>query len=235
MANDKIQMLDTLLPLKFCLNLDRRMDRKLQAWAQFRREGLEVERLAAPDAVEMGIEERRGFRGVGPRACAAAHRLAWREARRRGAPAVLIFEDDVVLAEDFREKLERWLRIVPNDWAMLYLGCVFIDPPEEIAPGLLRVTGRTWDMHACAVKTRRLPDLHRAVRPLGFRRAGDTRDEALDTVVPHLHPSFPVYAPWPPLAWQVWGISNNEVGFRSNYGPDGRQNIWRDAIAHLPP
>lgn len=139
-----------------------------------------------------------------------------------------------MLAEGFREKLERWLAAVPEEWALLYLGGVFIDPPELVAPGLLRVHGRTWDMHAYAVKTRWLPELHRAVRPLGFRKTGDTRDEALDTVVPTLHARLPVYAPWPPLAWQARGISNNEVGFRSNYGPQGRQVLYEEAVAHLP-
>ena len=230
--------LETFFPARFCLNLDRRMDRKLRAWGLFRRAGLAVERLSAPDAVEMGLWERRGFRGLGPRACAAAHRLAWREARRRGVEAVLIFEDVVVLAEGFHEKLVCWLQTVPENWGMLYLGCVFLDPPEEIAPGLLRVTGPTWDMHAYAVKTCWLPELHRVVRPLSFRERGAETPlprpaGALDTAVPRCHHIFPVYAPWPPLAWQAPGLSNNEVSLRGNYDTDGRQRYYPAAIGHL--
>lgn len=63
-----------------CLNLDRRPDRKLQAWRQFRREGLGVKRIAAMDAV--GIQDARGWRNVGARACALSQRVAWRWARR---------------------------------------------------------------------------------------------------------------------------------------------------------
>jgi len=168
----KAMTIEAAFPLIVCLNLDRRPDRRLRAWEQFRREGLTVERLSAPDAAEMGIAQPRGYSKAGPRACAVAHRLAWREARRRGVSAVLVFEDDVVLAESFRHKLEAWLAVVPHDWRLLYLGGVFRDPPELIAPTLLRVSGRTWDMHAYAVHTEALSALTGAVAPLSQRRQG---------------------------------------------------------------
>lgn len=239
-------MIEKFFPARFCLNLDRRPDRKLRAWEQFRREGMTVERLAAPDAAEMGITEPRGYEKIGPRACAAAHRLAWREARRRGAEAVLVFEDDVILAQGFRERLEAWLEAVPHDWTMLYLGGVFRDPPEMIARGLLRVRGHTWDMHAYAVKAESFSALHHVVAPLSFRRRKTRREmefpssirekapEALDTVIPFLHATMPVYAPWPPLAWQPQGLSNIEIAKRGNYRPDGQQALMRHAVAHLP-
>lgn len=234
--------IEEFFPARFCLNLDRRPDRKLRAWEQFRREGLAVERLPAPDAAEMGITETRGYEKIGPRACAAAHRLAWREARKQRAGAVLVFEDDVVLAQEFREKLEAWLRVVPGDWAMLYLGGVFRDPPELIAPGLLRVRGHTWDMHAYAVRAEVFSMLHRVVAPLSFRRergrpapsAQQKPHEALDTIIPHLHGTMPVYAPWPPLAWQPQGLSNTEIAKRGNYRKDGQQALMRYAVEHLP-
>ena len=45
---------------KVCLNLARRPDRRIQAWEQFRREGLSVDRLVAPDA--MNVRDCRGWR-----------------------------------------------------------------------------------------------------------------------------------------------------------------------------
>ena len=261
-TRERTGSIEEFFPVRFCLNLDRRPDRRLRAWEQFRREGLEVDRLRAPDAAEMGVTEARGFEKVGPRACAVAHRLAWREARRRLMTlqaqertfthgAVLVFEDDVVLPPGFREKLQAWLALVPDDWQLIYLGGVFRDPPELMAPGLLRVSGRTWDMHAYAVRMESLSVLHRVVAPLSWRPPGrDTstiasHDEAaerslllapqaLDTVIPLLHASLPTYAPWPPLAWQPMGLSNNEVALRGNYRPDGQQAICREAVAHLP-
>jgi len=232
------RMLDDI-PLKLCLNLDRRPDRRLWAWEQFRREKLDVQRVAAPDAAGLCIREKRHFEDVGPRACAIAHRLAWREARRAAAAAVLVFEDDVVLSQDFSRRFESWMEAVPKDWQLLYLGCVFLDPPSVVRPGLLRVTGRTWDMHAYAVRSDVLPRLQRVVAPLSWRGHLPLELEkqgplALDTVIPPLHHELRVYAPWPPLAWQHAGLSNNSGCSRGNYRDDGTQLFNRAALVHLP-
>ena len=56
----------------YCLNLARRPDRRIQAWQQFRREGLEVTRIVAPDALP--VEEARGWRNKGARTGAVAKR-----------------------------------------------------------------------------------------------------------------------------------------------------------------
>ena len=166
--------IEEAFPLIVCLNLDRRPDRRLRAWEQFTREGLNVERLSAPDAAEMSCVTSRRYEKTGPRACAVGHRMAWREARRRGASAALVFEDDVILAEGFYRKLDLWLTSVPQDSRLLYLGGVFRDPPTMIAPGLLRVTGRTWDMHAYAVHANAIPGLNRAVAPLSWPQTRGT-------------------------------------------------------------
>jgi len=105
----------------YCLNLARRPDRRIQAWQQFRREGMDVQRITAPDALP--VTEARGWRNKGARACAAAHRLAWRAARKAGAEGVIVFEDDVVLCRGFRERLAAL--VLPEDWEVLYFGCVF--------------------------------------------------------------------------------------------------------------
>ncbi len=236
-----MKRLEDHFPLRVCLNLERRPDRRLRAWAQFRREGLSVERLEAPDAAQMEGLRPKQFRGVGPRACALAHRLAWREARRAGVDAVLVLEDDVVLAPSFRQLAERWLATVPADWEVIYFGGVFRDAPTVVRPGLLRVTGRTWDLHAYAVRTRAIPMLDRAVRRLcgstplrpAERSGPHGGGEAIDTMLAGQHHVLSVYACWPPLAWQEYGHSNNEESLRGNYGPDGRQAIFPDAVGHL--
>jgi hypothetical protein len=85
----------------FCLNLTRRPDRRILAWTQFRRSGLHVERVDAPDAVT--ITEERGWRNKGNRGCALGHRMAWRMGRKLGLAGVTVFEDDVVLRPGFAE------------------------------------------------------------------------------------------------------------------------------------
>ncbi len=267
-----------------CLNLARRPDRRIQAWQQFRREKLDVARIVAPDA--MHVTEARGWRNKGARACAAAHRLAWREARRAGAEAVMVFEDDVVLCRGFRERLENLE--LPEDWAVVYFGCVFRTPPEIVTQGLrpavpqsvpaagvgggeeqaggtaerqpgraalprlLRVTGPTWDMHGYMIRRRVWEEMGRDLAKCswrqrggesgGNREAGQTgnpagrkkEDTACDVILAEQHGRFPAYAVWPPMAWQVTGLSNNENSVRGNYRADGTQAIHRECIRHLP-
>lgn len=194
----------------FCLNLARRPDRRLHAWQQFRREGLKVEKVVAPDA--MPVTESRGWRNKGARACAAAHRLAWRAARRAGAEGVIVFEDDVVLGSGFGKRLEAL--VLPEDWAVLYFGCVFRTPPEVFEPGLLRVRGPTWDMHGYMIRASLSREISRELAGVSLRRRkeGARKNTACDVILGEYHEKYPAYAVWPPMAWQVSGLSNNESG-----------------------
>jgi FkbM family methyltransferase len=186
--------------------------------------------------------------------------MVWREARRAGAEAVMVFEDDVVLCRGFRERWEAL--ILPDDWQILYFGCVFREAPEEVSPGLLRVRGRTWDMHGYVIRrelwgevSRELGGLSSAAardaggpRPLadgwwdlpprerGRLRARHSpqKEVACDVVLADYHRRVGAYAVWPPMAWQVEGLSNNEGCVRGNYRGNGEQRIYRQAIAHLP-
>ena len=248
--------LETEIDSTYCLNLQHRQDRKLRAWGQFRRESLEVERISAVDA--SSVQAASGYRNVGARACGVSHQLAWRAARHGGAEAVIVFEDDVVLCHGFRERLEALE--LPEDWQVVYFGCVFRSRPEFVRPGLLKVTGPTWDMHGYLVRRglweevgRELVAVSARTRVEGRkhsepRHAGDNgwwqlipaqrgkrrTDTACDVVLADYHSQVAAYAVWPPMAWQVQGLSNNENCVRGNYRPDGTQSIYRECIAHLP-
>ena len=70
--------------------------------------------------------------------CSLSHISVWTPRRSQ---AVAIFEDDVILAHEFSEKLAEFMRRVPEPWDILYLG--YIDTgglqPTDI-PGVKRVT-----------------------------------------------------------------------------------------------
>ena len=53
-------------------------------------------------------------------------------------------------------------------------------------------------------------------------------------MVPHYFGRYAAYTVWPPMAWQVEGLSNNESCIRGNYRTDGTQAFWRHNIRHLP-
>jgi hypothetical protein len=72
--------------------------------------------------------EVRGYESAGRYALALTQRLILREAGRRGAPAVLLLEDDVVFHPNFRELVGAVE--LPEDWAIFYLGCAHAERPD---------------------------------------------------------------------------------------------------------
>lgn len=145
----------------------------------------------------------------------------------------MVFEDDVVLCAGFRERLEALE--LPDDWAMCYFGCVFQGPPEVVSPGLLRVRSGTWDMHGYLIRKEFAQRMGPRLREVDRRRGVCGAElTAIDVVLGGEFGNVPIYAVWPPMAWQVEGLSNNEHAYRGNYFPDGTQRIHRRAIRDLP-
>lgn len=218
------------LPL-FCLNLERRPDRRLRASSQFRKAGLNVTMIMAPDAIL--TTRAKGWKSIGLRACTLAHRLGWRAAWRTGSEAAVIFEDDVILGMDFKRRLAAVQ--LPDDWQVFYFGCVFHHPPADLGSGVVKIHGSTWDAHGYVIRksfARFLDKEYARVSCATFQRPVD-RELANDTIMADHHDRFPAYAAWPPMAWQVEGLSNNENCVRGNYLPDGRQRYLCEAIQHL--
>lgn len=53
--------------------------------------------------------------------CTMSHIKALQYAQSKSWPYVIILEDDVVLAEDFKERIRFLLKILPNGWEHVYL------------------------------------------------------------------------------------------------------------------
>lgn|GEM_PF-3417150 len=220
------------LGFAFCLNLKRRVDRRLKCRDQFKRFGIEVSFIEALDS--LGVVSERSWRNKGSRCCSIGHQLAWRQAWRH-SEFTLIFEDDVILCDDFKDRLKNL--ILPADWAICYLGCVFREPPILVRPGLLRV-GQSFDMHAYLIRKPFARMLGRALRKPSQRSLDGPippeKRTAIDVILSDQHETHAAYAVWPPMAWQAEGLSNIEHSYRGNYHPDGRQRIYEGAIARLP-
>jgi glycosyl transferase family 25 len=99
----------------YCINLDRRPDRREHMWAQFDRLGITVERVPAVDGRLPEVAARteglgpgvNGLRlGAGAYACFQSHRQCWQRLIESGAPHAMVLEDDLLLAGDFADYLE---------------------------------------------------------------------------------------------------------------------------------
>lgn len=242
-------------PLRFWINLGRREDRRVETEARLDEIGITAERFAAVDAKWMrkkphvekqkpdgksaakpddaeaaASKEVRGYESAGRYALALTQRLAIREAARRKAPAVLIFEDDVVFHPNFRTLIESVE--LPEDWGICYLGCTHNEPPVWAGSRMVRV-GWAVDTHAIAVNARYyrkvMEILDRHGKPdLGIAKASDQ-------FIALLHKQVPTYACYPNLAWQDDSGSDLLGHKYSNYQADGLQRNWTDSVSHLLP
>ena len=114
---------DSSIPPIFVMNLKRSQDRWEQAQRQMAGEGLIVERLDAIDGRALSNEELRNqstrmamyLQPRGVIGCYLSHRKFWQMVVDEGHESAIIFEDDVKLVPDFKEKLKAHLALFGNE------------------------------------------------------------------------------------------------------------------------
>jgi glycosyl transferase, family 25 len=132
----------SVLPKMYVLNLDRSPDRWSKMSRQMRHAGLDVERLAAVDGRKLSKEELykesnllamylqpRGVIG-----CYLSHKKFWQKVVDEKLDKAIIFEDDVQLVPDFKEKLinnlERFSKEADTNFDVIMLGAIGRVHPE---------------------------------------------------------------------------------------------------------
>ena len=124
-----------------CINLDRRPDR----WRRFA-EGLPADwpwpmpiRIPAIDGQRVRHPDH-WTSGGGAWGCYRSHLQIIESALNDAVRSILILEDDALFPSGFTARALDWLRTVPADWQMLYLGGQHLfaarHPPVEIRPGV---------------------------------------------------------------------------------------------------
>jgi hypothetical protein len=209
-------------PRRCLISLDRRSDRRSRALRQFATQGLEVETIAATD----GRLARRGFGPLSPGeyGCALSH-LRILRAMARQSQDLVVFEDDVILHPRFRAIVEA--TAIPEDWGMLYFGCMHVEAPEPVGPGLVRVR-RAYSTHAIAMRGSRLREILDRLRTRWVERQDR---QPIDVMLADLQSSIPSYAFYPNLAWQGPGNSDITGSCKSAYSSTGCQRFHQYAIA----
>jgi hypothetical protein len=131
--------LNDFFPYKVCINLDRRPDRWERVRARFARHDVQqVSRFPAFDWKVLTVPA--DWNDVpGAYACLLSHLEVVREARARREQSVLIFEDDVVFADDLNGKFSRVIEQVPSQWDMILFGGSHWSEPSRISDNVFRV------------------------------------------------------------------------------------------------
>ena len=131
--------INEVFPHKICINLDRRPERWEEMCAKFEQCGIRgVQRFAAVDG-ERVIVPPNWLDSPGAYGCLRSHLEIVQEARRVGAPSVLIFEDDAALDPQISEKFKTYFPQVPSDWDMLHFGANHMAAPVEVAENVVRI------------------------------------------------------------------------------------------------
>lgn len=142
--------LNDFFPYKICINLDRRPDRWEKVRARFARHDIrQVARFSAFDWKALSVLPD-WVDTPGAYSCLLSHLAVVREARRRGAPSVLILEDDVVFDDCLNRKFSEMVRQVPARWDMILFGGSHWQEPVRISEHVFRARA-TAATHAYAL------------------------------------------------------------------------------------
>jgi glycosyl transferase, family 25 len=139
--NPRLLGFSTSFPYRVCINLDRRPERWKRMESRFAAFNLgPVERFPAVDGSKTPIPSE-WPESPGAYGCLQSHLFVVQKARAEGRESVLIIEDDVLLDERFHEKFSERVQNLPENWDMLFFGCLHHDPPVPVANGIGRLRG----------------------------------------------------------------------------------------------
>lgn len=209
--------METIFPIRQCINLDHRKERWMLAQDQFAKIGLDVARFSARTEADGDFSSPLS---AGQKGCALSHCAILNEAAENNAAAVLVFEDDVELNPHLRNWCEA--TPLPEDWGILYFGCQHVEQPKKVvAPGLIQAGG-AYSTHAYAIRRPYFQQIAMAIRQ------GAMEGKPCDVVLAELQKSIPTYAFYPNLAWQSNGHSDIKQKEAESYSTLGIQR-WHKA------
>lgn len=131
--------LDEFFPHQVCINLDTRPDRWKRITARFIEHSLgRVIRFPAVDGKALEVPP--AWRNSpGAYGCLRSHLAVVEQARDQARPSVLIFEDDTVLAPKFGARFAMYVRQLPDDWDLVFFGCLHGQPLSKVADNVIKV------------------------------------------------------------------------------------------------
>lgn len=108
---------------KYCINLEKRTDRRDTVSKEFKRVGLEVEFWSAIDGSKLSISLTSSkvdeYNAKGILGCLMSHVNLIKHAKETNQEYIVLFEDDIFFCEDFSERIQI---IEKQDFDMFYLG-----------------------------------------------------------------------------------------------------------------
>lgn len=189
----------------YCINLEKRKDRKNECEAIFNKYDMEVEFVNAIDgaSIKNTKELKKGAAG-----CCLSHRIIYEKMlKNKSLKKVLILEDDFEFHENFQYLFKKYYEYVPEDWQLLFFGGSHNKPPKPLNEYVHKLK-KTFTTHCYAVK-------YSAINYL-MEQFCDSNIFNLQADV-HLYKiqkKIPCYGFRHHIAWQREGYSDIEGGYR---------------------
>jgi GR25 family glycosyltransferase involved in LPS biosynthesis len=140
-----------VFPHKACINLDRDVDYWERSQAALTRHDIRgVRRVSAVDGSRLELPAT-WRHSAGAYGCLLSHLQLVRDARKRGLPSLLILEDDVVFDPSFSQKFPVFMRDLPADWDMVFLGALHREDPVPVTKNVVRIR-KAYCTHAYALR-----------------------------------------------------------------------------------
>ncbi len=186
----------------FCINLERRPDRKEKAISEFSKFNLDFEFFNGIDGHEMNVRSKIKPGHVG---CVMSHLNLYRHLKNQEGEIFMITEDDVVFSDDFIDVYLDSINNVPNDWHLLYFGGNHNSlSPDMISKNIHRLH-KTYTTHCYMVKKNCLDLL------ICEFDNDDIFNSEVDVHLSKIQTKFPCYGFIPSIAWQREGFSDIEM------------------------
>lgn len=103
----------------YCINLKERKDRKEKMLSQFQKLNLNVQWIKGRKGRIKDFNPQ--FKNKGQIGCLKSHYSIINDAILNNYENILIFEDDIIICDDFHERLFEIDKYIPDDWVSIYL------------------------------------------------------------------------------------------------------------------
>ena len=180
----------------FCINLERRPDRRAKAEAEFAKHGINVVWVVGVDGQKLDLKPMTSLDGQpvspGDIGCANTHLNIARMAKERGIDKYFVFEDDAIFIEDFNTVLPTYIEQIPNDWQMWYMGGNHAGGFQMVTQNIAQIF-KTYTTHAYAVRGKGIDGIIEVLSP---------QAEKVDVAIASLHRRIPSYVCRPHICFQ---------------------------------
>lgn len=191
------------------INLPSRTDRRRAMERELRRAGLPLTPGRVDIFPAIRPEDPGPFTSIGVRGCYESHVSILRQAQEQGWRNVLIMEDDLTIADRYRDAEDRLMaQLASLDWDFVYFGHTLELPPLATSePVLQPFPGPIVTAHFYGINARVLEPLLTALdqmraRPPGHPDGGPMHIDAAYTTFRAQHPEVVTLVANPNLGWQ---------------------------------